>query len=118
MFTKGISGNPSGRPKVDIRFKEHGPEAIEKLLYWMRQNKLPKVSLHATQLWLAYWLGKPRDLSDEVIPVLQDVVNQQAVMKMVYELTFPERRGTDQARSDQAALVGGIAPLQTGTTPA
>ena len=115
MFIKGQSGNPGGRPAYLSWCREFiESEGKDKLIAWAR-SKNPKASLSALTLMLSYGFGKPRDISEEIIPVLQSVVNEQALMKMIYELTYPDRKRTSQSGSDQAVVESRSAPLQAGT---
>lgn len=61
-FQKGQSGNPGGRPKESDEVKElarqHGPEAIEKLVAWLRSDN-PKASVSAANALLDRGYGKP-----------------------------------------------------------
>ena len=118
MWIKGQSGNPAGRPKLPEEFKMHGPEAVKKLLKWIRSDN-PKASVRAIEVWLHYWLGKPKDTTaDELIPAVQSVIEQQAVLKMMYDLTYPERNGRGATPSDQQSLVERTSSVQARTTPA
>jgi len=61
-FTKGKSGNPGGRPKVDhevkVLAKEHGIEAIQKLVEHMRGDN-PSLAQAAASAVLDRGYGKP-----------------------------------------------------------
>lgn len=62
-FKKGQSGNPSGRAKADPEFKalckSHVPEAVEKLLHWMRSKKEAHASIKAALAIIEHAHGKP-----------------------------------------------------------
>jgi hypothetical protein len=55
------SGNPNGRPTVAAEVRElarqHGPEAIEKLVFWMRSSD-PQSSITAAKILLDRGYGK------------------------------------------------------------
>lgn len=61
-FEKGKSGNPSGRPKENNEIKmlarSYTPEAILKLVKWMRSMN-PKASVSACNSLLDRGWGKP-----------------------------------------------------------
>lgn len=61
-FQKGISGNPNGRPKLDVNVREiarqHGEEAILKLVSLLN-SKDEKVVLAAAEKILDRGFGKP-----------------------------------------------------------
>lgn len=63
-FKKGQSGNPSGRAKADPEFKalckKHTPEAVERLLHWMRSNKEAGASIKAALAIIEHAHGKPQ----------------------------------------------------------
>lgn len=62
-FPKGVSGNPGGRPKRELEkvrkaAREHGVEAIEKLVHLMRHGS-DKVAFLAAEALLARGFGRP-----------------------------------------------------------
>jgi len=61
-WKKGVSGNPSGRPKdvgiISEIAKLHTDEAITKLVKWMRSDN-PKASVAACMAILDRGWGKP-----------------------------------------------------------
>jgi hypothetical protein len=61
-FQKGKSGNPGGRPKESHEVKnlarKHTKEALERLLFWMRDDN-PKASVAATLAILDRGWGRP-----------------------------------------------------------
>jgi len=61
-FQKGQSGNPGGRPKEVDEVKElarqHGPEAVKKLVDWLRSDNA-KASVSAANALLDRGYGKP-----------------------------------------------------------
>jgi hypothetical protein len=68
-FQKGQSGNPGGRPKENNEVKElarqHGPEAIERLVYWMKSDNA-KASVSACNVLLDRGYGKaPQAITGE-----------------------------------------------------
>jgi hypothetical protein len=60
-FQKGVSGNPGGRPTAAIEVRElareHGPEAIARLLMWMRGGDAQS-SIAAAKILLDRGYGK------------------------------------------------------------
>lgn len=82
-FKKGQSGNPGGRPAKTAEEKDvaalaraHSPEAIERLVHWMRSDNA-KASGSAAQAILNRAYGTPRQQVDaKVDGSLQIVVKQ------------------------------------------
>ncbi len=63
QFAKGVSGNPGGRPLAAREFaercREYGPEALKRLLYWMRNDDKPRESVLAARTIIERGYGLP-----------------------------------------------------------
>ena len=65
-FKPGASGNPRGRPKavpglraeLERRYGSNGEKLVD-ILHKLTQSRQPKIQLQATELLLAYMVGKP-----------------------------------------------------------
>jgi hypothetical protein len=77
-WTKGVSGNPGGRPRAPVRLRElydingTDDEIYERLTYWMRQDD-GKVSIAAISKLLEYRYGR-MPVVDENGDVVRDQV--------------------------------------------
>lgn len=63
-FQKGVSPNPGGRPKVpeDVKqlWREHTPEAVQKVVSIMRNKRVaPSIQLSAAQTIIERAYGRP-----------------------------------------------------------
>jgi hypothetical protein len=80
-FEKGRSGNPGGRPKESHDVKElaqqHGPEAIERLVEWMKSEN-PKASVSAAQALLDRGFGKAAQPLEHSGTALEDMLGRIA----------------------------------------
>ena len=68
--SKGISGNPTGRPKAHSAFikmaQSHSIEALETVISIMRNKRSPKLALKAAELLLDRAWGKaPQAITGE-----------------------------------------------------
>ncbi len=73
-FQKGKSGNPGGRPKEANEAKElakkHGPEALKRLVYWMRSDEArASISAATTIIERAYGKVPQAIVGDGAHPV-------------------------------------------------
>lgn len=66
-FVKGQSGNPGGRPKAEQEVlavaREHGPEAVRKLVE-LSKSQDERVSLAACNALLDRAYGKPKQVQE------------------------------------------------------
>lgn len=68
-FKAGESGNPKGRPKAPMKevkdlAREHTPEAIQRLVFWMRQKKSASAAIAAALALLDRGWGKATSHSE------------------------------------------------------
>src|SRR5271170_570654 len=68
-FAKGVSANPGGRPKGKSEFaalaREHSPECLERLLYWVRSEH-ESASVNACRLIIERGYGRV-ETADHVV---------------------------------------------------
>jgi hypothetical protein len=64
-WPKGVSGNPRGRPRKDVRLhdvralaRQHGPDVLQKLVAFM-DHKDPRVAVRACEAILDRAYGRP-----------------------------------------------------------
>lgn len=85
-FQPGASGNPSGVSKARLAVREMlegaAPEAFKRLMEIMRNGE-DKHALQASQLVLAYAIGKPTERDDEGRILMTPVA--QALLDMARE---------------------------------
>jgi len=82
LWKKGQTGNPAGRPKDELKIRqlarEYGPEAIQRLVEWMRSDN-PKASVPAAQTLLDRGYGKPIQQLDVRRSPLDDLDPDQLI---------------------------------------
>lgn len=76
-FAPGKSGNPGGRPRDEVKglARQHGPEAINKLVEWMRSGNA-KASVSAATALLDRGWGKPTQPvsgDDDAAPIIHEI---------------------------------------------
>ncbi len=84
-FEKGKSGNPSGRPaktkpilEVEYLARCKGPEAIERLSYWLKQDNGP-VSVAAAKALLDRGFGTPAQTINATVEDNRSVIRSPEV---------------------------------------
>lgn len=97
-FTKGVSGNPGGRPKStqeQLDFidscKKMSTEALATLKKWMDNEQQPNASVKAATLILAYAWGQPTqkveaDVDTNIKSVISDKPLTEDEFRAKYKL--------------------------------
>ncbi len=79
-FRPGQSGNPGGRAKSKDNFTElarsHAPEALRRLMYWVRSDKHPVASVRAAIAICERAYGKPEAADAMPSPLLKGEVRK------------------------------------------
>jgi hypothetical protein len=95
-FRKGVSGNPGGRPRGYRDFallaRQHAPEALERLMHWVRSNK-ETASVSAARAVIERGYGRPPTMEEAAALIPSDNDKAPSTFKVVF--VTPSRRGED-----------------------
>ncbi len=99
-FVAGASGNPGGRPKVDVEVRalaqQQAPDAIARLVELMRCGN-PAVEVRAAEALLDRAIGKPRQAIE--FGGLGEVAE---LMREIAERRSPESNPIERAKANRA----------------
>lgn len=101
QWPKGVSGNPNGRPKVDVEFRARARKAVDEYVLgkWVAEVETDGPEwVKCSELLAAYGYGRPA----QSLEVIADVVTHDETPP----LTNDERRAvlTAQLKGEQEAL--------------